>query len=133
MLIGRVGKDPETKYTASGTTVTTFSMATSESWKDKAGNKQERTTWHNIESWNKLAEIVGEYVKKGSLVYVEGRIGQQEWEKNGTKHYKTIITANTVNMLGSKQGNGQQDGGQSSTDHGPADDDFIPEEDDVPL
>jgi len=80
ILIGRIGRDTELKYTASGNPVCRFSLATNESWRDKAGNVQQRTEWHNIVAWNKLAEIAGEYLTKGKLVYLEGSIRSGKWE-----------------------------------------------------
>lgn len=99
ILIGNLGRDPETKYLPSGDPVTTFSIATSESWKDKQGQKQERTEWHNIVAFSRLAEICSEYLRKGSKVYVEGQLRTQSWEKDGQKHYKTEIVAREMQML----------------------------------
>jgi len=100
ILIGHVGKDPELRSTADGTSVATFSVATSESWKDKSGTKQEKTEWHSIQCWRKLAEIVGEYVKKGRMIYVEGRIQSHEYDgKNGVKRRQYGIVANNIVML----------------------------------
>ncbi|MCX5814948.1 MAG: single-stranded DNA-binding protein [Proteobacteria bacterium] len=99
-LIGRVGKDPELRYTADGTAVATFSLATSESWKDKSGTKHERTEWHDIHVWRKLAEIVGEYVRKGRMIYVEGKIESRGYDgKDGSKRRQFSIVANNVIML----------------------------------
>src|SRR5512147_2407928 len=96
MLIGNLGKDPELKYTPSGVAVATFSMATSEQWKDQDGNAQERTEWHNIVAWRKLAEIVGEYLKKGKKVYIEGKLQTRNYEKDGVKRYVTEIVADQL-------------------------------------
>ena len=101
MLIGNLGKDPELKYTASGVAVCTFSMATAESWKDAEGNQQERTEWHNIVAWKKLAEICGEWLKKGKRVYIEGRIQTRSYEKDNVKRYVTEIVADQMLMLDS--------------------------------
>ena len=90
-LIGNLGKDPELKYTPSGVAVATFSIATSESWKDQEGNQQEKTEWHNIVAWRKLAEICGEYLKKGKKVYLEGKLQTRNYEKDGIKRYVTEI------------------------------------------
>ena len=99
-VIGRVGRDPEVKYLPSGDAVATMSVATTESWKDKSsGEKQERTEWHRISAYGRLAEIIGEYCKKGMLVYVEGRLSTREWEKEGQKHYSTEIKADQMRML----------------------------------
>ena len=104
MLIGNLGKDPELRYTTSGVAVATFSLATNESWKDQDGNLQERTEWHNIVAWKKLAEICGEWLKKGKKVYIEGRIQTRSYDdKNtGTKKYVTEIVAENMIMLDSK-------------------------------
>lgn len=101
MLIGNLGKDPELRYTSSGVAVATFSLATSESWKDQDGNAQEKTEWHNIVAWRKLAEICGEWLKKGKKVYIEGRIQTRNYDdKNtGQKRYITEIVADNLIML----------------------------------
>jgi len=106
MLIGNLGKDPELRYTTSGVAVATFSLATNEQWKDQDGNAQERTEWHNIVAWKKLAEICGEWLKKGKKVYVEGRIQNRSYDdKNtGAKRYITEIVAENIIMLDSKGG-----------------------------
>jgi len=102
-LIGRLGQDPEIKTFSGGASVTNFSIATSEKFKNKAGEQQEKTEWHNVQSWGKLGEICGQYLKKGSLVYVEGRIETREYEdKNNVKKYATSININEMKMLGSK-------------------------------
>lgn len=104
MLIGNLGKDPELRYTSSGSAIATFSLATNESWKDQEGNQQERTEWHNIVAWKKLAEICGEWLKKGKKVYIEGRIQTRSYDdKNtGTKRYITEIVAENMIMLDSR-------------------------------
>lgn len=105
ILIGRLGQDPDTRYMPDGTAVTTVSLATTEKWKDKNGEKQERTEWHRVKFYRKLAEIAGEYLKKGHLLYVEGRLHTQKWtDKNGVDRYTTEIVASEMKMLGSKQG-----------------------------
>ncbi len=94
ILIGNLGKDPELRYTQSGQPVASFSLATSESWKGKDGSQQEKTEWHNIVVWARLAELANEYLKKGSRVYIEGRIQTRSWDdKDGAKHYMTEIVA----------------------------------------
>jgi len=110
MLIGRLGKLPEIRHTQSGTTVTSFSIATSENWKDKnTGEKREATEWHNIVAFNKLAEICGEYLVKGSLVYVCGKKVTDEYtDRDGVKRYSTKIQINEMKMLGGKP-QGQRD------------------------
>jgi single-strand DNA-binding protein len=105
MLIGNLGKDPEVRYTGSGVPVATFSMATNESWQDQDGNTQERTEWHNIVTWRKLAEICHQYLRKGKKVYIEGRIQTRSYDdKNtGAKKYITEIVANSMIMLDNKE------------------------------
>ena len=101
ILIGNLGADPELRYTPSGTAVANFSLATKESWTSKDGGKEERTEWHRIVAWGRLAEICGEYLHKGRLVYVEGRIQTRAWEdREGNKRYITEIVAQTMQMLG---------------------------------
>ena len=100
IIIGNAGKDPETKYTESGTAVCTLTLATKHSWKEKDGQRQEKTEWHRVVFWGKLAEIVDKYVKKGSQVYVEGRIETRKWtDKNGHDKYTTEIVADQMQML----------------------------------
>ena len=107
ILIGRLGKDPETRYMTNGEAVTNVSLATSENYKDKSGEKQERTEWHNLVFYRRLAEIAGEYLKKGSMVYVEGRIQTRKWQdKEGKDRYTTEIIVNEMTMLGSKSAGG---------------------------
>jgi len=107
ILIGHLGKDPEVRYMPSGEAVANVTLATSETWKDKSGVKQEKTEWHNIVFFKRLAEIVGEYLKKGSLIYVEGRITTEKWtDKEGKDRYTTKIVANEMKMLGGKSGGG---------------------------
>ncbi len=99
-LIGHLGGDPENKFTKSGLQVATFSVATSEKWKDAENNWQERTEWHRIVAWTKLAEICAQYLKKGSKIYLEGRLQTSNWDdNNGVKHYKTEIVMNDMIML----------------------------------
>jgi single-strand DNA-binding protein len=103
MLIGHLGGDPELRYTPGGQAVATFSVATNEIYKDKDGNQQERTEWHRVVSWSRLAEVAGEYLKKGQQVYVEGRLQTRSWtDKDGIKRYTTEIVANTFQFLGRK-------------------------------
>jgi single-strand DNA-binding protein len=103
ILVGRLGRDPETRYTSSGQAVCNFSLATDETFKDRSGERQKRTEWHRISLWGKLAEISQQYLKKGSLVYIEGRIQSREWtDKEGTKRTSHDIVANVMRMLGSK-------------------------------
>lgn len=130
MLIGNLGKDPELKYTPSGVAVATFSIATSESWKDQEGNAQERTEWHNIVAWRKLAEIVGEYLKKGKKVYVEGKLQTRNYEKDGVKRYVTEIVADQVIMLDSA---GTRSSASSSMDEPAPLHSDAPKDDDLPF
>jgi single-strand DNA-binding protein len=103
ILVGRLGRDPELKYTPSGAPVAKFSLATDESFKDKTGEKQEHTEWHNIVAWNKLAEICGEYLTKGKLIFIEGSIRSRQWQDQaGNKRTSYEIIANYMQMLGSK-------------------------------
>jgi len=103
ILVGRLGKDPEVKYTPSGAPVAKFSLATDEVFKDRSGEQQRRTEWHNIVAWNKLAEICGEYLTKGKLVYIEGSIRSRQWEDQaGNKRTAYDIVARDMRMLGSK-------------------------------
>ena len=103
ILVGRLGKDPETKFTTGGQALATFTMATDSSYKDRNGERQKKTEWHRIKIWGKLAEIVQQYLKKGSLVFIEGRIETREWQdKEGQKRYTTEIVANEMRMLGGR-------------------------------
>lgn len=114
MLIGRLGQDPEVRYTQSNTAVANFSLATNERYKDRNGEFQERTEWHRIVAWGRTAEICQEYLKKGSLVYIEGPIQTREWEdKDGQKKYTTEIKALTMQMLDSR--GDQMGGGETSS------------------
>jgi len=106
IIVGNLGKDPEVKYMPSGGAVANVTVATNESWKDKqTGEKQERTEWHNVVFFGKLAEIVGEYLRKGSQVYVEGRLQTRKWQdRNGQDRYTTEIVASEMQMLGGRGG-----------------------------
>lgn len=119
ILIGRLGKDPETRYMPNGDAVTNATLATSESWKDKSGVKQEKSEWHNLTFYRKLAEIAGEYLKKGSMIYVEGKLQTRKWtDKEGKDRYTTDIIVNDMTMLGSKRdagdNNSQEDRQQAA-------------------
>jgi len=140
ILVGTCGKDPETRYMPSGGAVTSMSIATNESWKDKkTGEKQEHTEWHNVTFFNRLGEIAGEYLKKGQQVYIEGKLTTEKWQdKSGNDRYTTKIIANEMQMLG---GNGAYDGKQRSANEqakqgnapapaAPVDDSF---DDDIPF
>lgn len=109
ILVGNCCKDPETKYMTNGEAVTNLSIATNEKWKDKAGNKQEKAEFHNLVFYRRLAEVAGEYLKKGAQIYVEGKLATRKWQdKEGKDRYTTEIIVNELQMLG-----GKQDGGQS--------------------
>jgi len=107
ILLGHLGADPEMRYTADGTAVCNFRMATTEKFKDRQGNMQERTEWHKVVAWRKLAEICGQYLAKGNQVYIEGRIRNESWEKDGVKQYSYKIEADNMTMLGGPGGRGQ--------------------------
>ncbi len=107
ILVGNLGRDPDTRYTSGGEAVTNISVATTDKWTDKAGEKQERTEWHKIAFFGKLAEIAGEYLKKGSQVYIEGRLQTRKWQdKDGADRYTTEIVSDRMQMLGSKPRDG---------------------------
>ena len=110
ILVGNLGNDPETKYAASGSAITNISVATSESWTDKqSGQKQERTEWHRVVGFNRLAEIMGEYLRKGSKVYIEGQLRTRKWQdKDGNDRYTTEIVASEMQMLDSRGEQGNQ-------------------------
>ena len=112
ILVGNLGRDPETRYAQNGTAVTRFSVATSESWRDRAsGEQQERTEWHNVVCFARLGEIAGEYLRKGSKVYIEGQLRTSSWEADGQKKYRTEINAREMQKLdsrGSMEGGGGQ-------------------------
>jgi single-strand DNA-binding protein len=108
ILIGHLGKDPEVRYTTGGDPVASLSLATSESWTDKkTGEKVEKTEWWNVSFFGKLADVVGQYLKKGSMIYVEGRGQTDEWEKDGVKRYSFKVIGDRMQMLGGKQGGNQ--------------------------
>lgn len=114
LLIGNLGRDPETRFLPSGGAVCNFSIATTESWKDKAtGQKQEKTEWHNITMYGRLAEIAGQYLKKGSSVYIEGRLQTRKWQdkQTGADRYTTEIVADEMKMLGGRGDGGGMGGG----------------------
>jgi single-strand DNA-binding protein len=114
ILIGRLGKDPEIRFMPNGEGVANFSIATSESWKDKAGEKQEKTEWHNCVAYRKLAEIIGEYLKKGSELYIEGKLTTEKYAKDGVTRYATKIIVNDMKMLGGKAAKSEQEPEQAS-------------------
>jgi len=115
IIVGFLGKDPEVRYTKGGTAVASFSVATSEKWTNKEGQKETKTEWHRIVAWGKLGEICGEYLSKGKQVYIEGRLQTREWEDNdGNKKQTTEIVASTMTMLGQSGGGAQS--GQTAGD-----------------
>lgn len=136
ILIGNLGADPEIRYTQSGTPVVNFRIATTERWKDQNGQQQEQTEWHNIVAWRRLAEICGEYLSKGSRVYIEGKLQTRKWQdQNGNDRYTTEIVANEMKMLTPRGSNASEGFGASG---GGGYNDFPPEPppstgDDVPF
>ncbi|MFU8815952.1 MAG: single-stranded DNA-binding protein [Pseudomonadales bacterium] len=115
ILIGNLGADPETRYSQGGNAVTRLRLATSENWRDKqTGEQQERTEWHTVVCFSRLAEIAGEYLRKGSKVYIEGSLSTSSWEQDGQKRYKTEVIARELQMLDSRGGGGGGGGGASS-------------------
>jgi single-strand DNA-binding protein len=122
IIIGNLGQDPEVRYTPSGAAVANFSVATSESWKDKTtGEQREQTEWHNIVVWNRTAELVKEYLKKGSKIYIEGSLQTRSWddESSGQKRYKTEIRGNNIQFLDRREGAGGGNSGMGDGDPGP--------------
>ena len=116
ILVGNLGRDPETRYLPSGGAVTNVSLATSRSWKDRdSGEQKEKTEWHRVVFFNRLGEIAGEYLKRGSKVYVEGELRTREWEKEGQKHFTTEIVATEMQMLDSKGGNSDYEKNNNSS------------------
>lgn len=108
LLIGNTGRDPEVRYTASGTAVASFSLATSEKFKNKGGEWEERTEWHNVILWGRLAEIAGEYLTKGKTVFIEGRLQTRKWQdRDGKDRFTTEIVGEKMQMLSRKEGNGR--------------------------
>ena len=131
ILVGNLGRDPEIRSTASGTTQATFSVATSERWDDKdSGEKREKTEWHKVVAWRRLAEICGHYLKKGSQVYIEGKLQTRKWtDQDNNERYTTEIIAQNLQILSSS---GQQGGGQNFPDSLPEEPSDIPA-DDIPF
>ena len=116
ILIGNLGADPEVRYTPDGVPVANFNLATSENWTDRNGERQERTEWHRIVMWRKLAEIAGQYLKKGSKIYVEGKLQTRSWDdqQSGQKRYMTEVVVNDMQMLDSRGDSAGSGGGQVS-------------------
>lgn len=129
ILMGNLGRDPEVRYMPNGEAVANFSIATTENWKDKSGNAQSKTEWHNIVMYRRLAEIAGEYLKKGRPVYIEGRLQTREWEKDGVKRYSTEIIGDSMQLLGGKDSSddsAKQQQQNAPAPQAPADDPDIP-------
>ena len=124
ILIGNLGADPELRYTASGTAVAKFRIATSETFTDRQGARQERTEWHRITAWGKLAEICGQYLSKGRQVYIEGRIRSDTWEQEGVKRYSYEIVADVMRMLGPGRGERETEAPFEPPEGGVPDDDI---------
>ena len=146
MIIGRLGRDPEVRYTQGGQAVASFSVATDHKWTNKSGEKQEKTEWHRIKAWGKLAELCAEYLSKGRQVYIEGRIETSEYtDKDGVKKYSTEINAQEIQFLDSKGSgepraprseggsNGSRGGGAPSSGGGSGPSSEQPPEDDIPF
>jgi len=132
ILVGNLGRDPEVRYTPNGVAIANFSIATSEEWKDKdTGEKQERTEWHRIVAWRRLGEICGEYLHKGSQVYIEGRLQTREWEdRDGNKRYTTEIVAQSMQMLGRP---GKEGRAESQEERYPVEEPISIPDDDIPF
>ncbi len=135
ILIGNLGRDPEVRYTPGGLAVANFTIATSESWSNKNGEKETRTEWHRIVAFGKLGEICGEYLSKGKQVYIEGRIQTREWDdKEGVKRYTTEIVASQMLMLGAREGQGSGGTYADSPSSGYKDTpNSMPKDDDIPF
>jgi single-strand DNA-binding protein len=138
IIIGRLGQDPDMRYAPSGTAISSFSAATNHRMKDSDGNWTDQTEWHNIKAFGKQAEFVGEYLKKGRTVFVEGRLQTSNWEdKNGQRHYKTEIIANDIQMIGGRADAGNSAKSDNATEAAPAPPPEkpadTPEEDDLPF
>jgi single-strand DNA-binding protein len=123
-LIGNLGKDPEIRHTQSGAAVANLSLATNEVFKNASGEKVERTEWHRVVLFGKLAEVAGEYLKKGSPIYLEGRLQTRSWEKDGATRYATEVVGTSLQFLGNGNGNGKKNGG--SDEPPPVGDNDIP-------
>ena len=136
ILIGNLGADPELRYTPSGSAVATFNIATTEKWKNKDGQPQERTDWHRIVLWERQAEVAKEYLRKGSAVYIEGRLQTRNWEdKEGVKRYVTEIIGQRMQLLGGRTAAGAAGAEAGATEPPPAppNSDMAAEDDDLPF
>jgi single-strand DNA-binding protein len=134
IIVGNLGRDPEVRYTPDGTAVANFSVATSESWNDKqSGEKKERTEWHRVVAWRRLGEICGEYLSKGSQVYVEGKLQTRSWEQDGVTRYTTEIIASTVQFLGARDSAGRPARNQTADQGYPEPPMADTQDDDIPF
>jgi len=135
ILIGNLGRDPEVRYTPSGVAVANFSIATSEEWKDKgSGEKQERTEWHRIVAWRRLAEICGDYLKKGSQVYIEGKLQTRKWQdRDGNDRWTTEVYVISMQMLGKSNRTNQEYPGEPISQHKEPEVPTTVPEDDIPF
>lgn len=136
ILLGRLGADPELRYTPGGAAVSTISVATNVVWKDKDGNQQEKTEWHRVVAWRKTAEFLGEYVKKGALVFVEGRLETRTWDdRDGNKRYTTEVISDSIEVVGGrKDDRGQSDAEAPASPEKSSEDVSVPPpEDDLPF
>jgi single-strand DNA-binding protein len=137
ILMGRLGADPELRYTPSGTAVATFNLATNMVWRNQEGNTQEKTDWHRVVAWRKLAEVAGEWLKKGSYIYLEGRLQTRSWDdKDGNKRFTTEVIADSIEFVGSKKDERTADTYEPpSPPEYPeqSTDDSSPQEDDLPF
>jgi single-strand DNA-binding protein len=129
MVIGHLGRDAELKFTTNGDAVCNFSVATTEKWNDRNGEKQEKTEWHRIVLWGKVAESLSEYLVKGKMVYVEGKLETRQWEKDGQKHYTTEIKAYQIRLLGGSGSRSESSSGSAGTAPRSAE----PSDDDIPF
>lgn len=134
MLIGRLGRDPETRYSKGGQAITSFSIATTLSWKDKtSGERKETTEWHRIVTFNKLAEICSQYLSKGRLVYIEGRLHTRSWEQDGITRYITEILASDMHTFGTKEPNEKGEADDHAANNPPPPLETYPMDDDIPF
>jgi single-strand DNA-binding protein len=134
ILVGNLGRDPELRTTPSGQPVANFSLATNRRWRDRDGNRQEQTEWHDIVCWGRQAEVAGQYLTKGKQIYVEGRLQTRSWEdrQSGEKRYRTEVICENFQMLGSRGGGGYEPGDQGRAPSAPAPAP-TPEDDDIPF
>ncbi len=134
ILVGNLGKDPEIRYLENGTAVANFPIATSESYKDKEGNRIDQTEWHNVVVWRKMAEIAERYLRKGSQIYLEGKLRTKPWEdQQGNKRYTTEIVADTFTMLGKREDNQNTSTPSNTNTSATSQPDKIVEKDDIPF